>query len=146
MLFEEVGLISRRVSGVKAPDPLAANDLEGHVYIPAGGVRIRTNLGMGLLDEPLKVSLRKGLVFDVHPHCKAKAAPFARADGDSTRHLGLARILLVLLTDEVQGAAKASRIASGEEMLGCGGSGFTCAAHFFGSERSAAITPSLDSV
>ena len=65
-------------------DPLATSYLEGHVYIPARGVRIGTNLGMGLLDELLKFSLRKGLVFHVHPDRKAKTTSFARADGDGT--------------------------------------------------------------
>ena len=46
--------------------PLTANDFEGDVYIPARRVRIRTNLGVGLLDELFEFLLRKGLVFDAH--------------------------------------------------------------------------------
>jgi hypothetical protein len=45
---------------------LAANDFEGDVYIPTRRVRIRTNLGVGLLDELFEFLLRKGLVFDAH--------------------------------------------------------------------------------
>lgn len=111
-------------------DPLATSYLEGHVYIPARGVRIGTNLGMGLLDELLKFSLRKGLVFHVHPDRKAKTTSFARADGDGTCHVCLACVLLMLLADQVESAAKASGIASGEQMLRCGCSGFACPTHF----------------
>ena len=94
------------------------------------GVRIRTNLSVGLLDELLKFPLRKRLVFHVHPDRKAKTTSFARADRNSTRHLCLACVLLVLLTDEIESAAKASGIASGEQMLRCGCSEFAGPTHF----------------
>ena len=61
---------------------------------------------MRLFHELLELALRNAPVFDAHLDGKPEATALAWANGDGASYLGLARIQLVLLGDEVEGAAK----------------------------------------
>src|SRR5258708_34188781 len=76
---------------------------------------------MRLLGEGGEFRLRQALVLDAQGHREAEAAAIARADRHGTGDLGLARVLLLLLGDEVEGAAEARGVSRGEQVLGRGG-------------------------
>src|SRR4029077_14525166 len=64
-----------------------------------------------------------------HLHREPEPAALARANGDGASDFGFARVLVVMLGDEVESAAEARGIARGEEVLRCGRSGLAWSAH-----------------
>ena len=96
----------------------AALDVELHVDIVACGVRVRADLLVRLLGERRQFRLRHALILDVQLDREPEAAAVARPDRYVGGDARLAGVLLVLLADEVERAAKARGIAGGEQMLG----------------------------
>jgi hypothetical protein len=59
---------------------------------------------MSLLNNACELSLRNAFVFYAHLYGEPKPAAIAWADGDRADHLGFARFLLELLSDEINAA------------------------------------------
>jgi uracil-DNA glycosylase family protein len=111
----------RRTPDGAEPSRSAARHRELDRNIATGGVRIRADLLMRLLGEGRELRLRQALVLDAQAHGEAEAAALARPDRHGAGDLRLARVLLLLLGDEVERAAEASGVSGGEQMLGRGG-------------------------
>src|SRR6185503_14267344 len=84
---------------------------------------------VGLSGEGLQLGLRQARILDPHLDAQTKAATLARADRHGTGDLSLARVLLVLLGDEVERAPVAGRIPCCEQVLRSGGVGAAGAPH-----------------
>src|SRR6185437_8000012 len=105
----------------------AHRQLDRHVV--ARRMRVGADLLMRLLGEGGELGLRQVLVLNAQRDGEAEAAAVARTDRDRAGDLGLARILLLLLGDEIDVAAEAGGVARGEEMLGRRGVGLARPAH-----------------
>ena len=78
---------------------------------------------MRLFDQRLKQCLRQAAILDLHLDGDAKAATLARTNRGRASDLGVGGVVLLLLGDVVERAAKAGSIARGKEMLGRSGKG-----------------------
>src|SRR4029077_16234088 len=87
------------------------------VHIAAGGVRVRTDLLVRLFHQRLKQCLRQAAILDLHLDGDAKAATLARTNRGRASYLGIGGVVLLLLGDVVERAAKAGGVARGKEML-----------------------------
>ena len=112
-----------RIPSAELLSDSCADDFQLHVDIAAGGVRIGTDLLVRLGRQRRQVGLRKTLVLDVQLDCKAEPTGFARTDRHRAGDPRLRCILAMLLADEVEGAAEASRVTGGEQMLRRRGAG-----------------------
>src|SRR5262249_37170772 len=110
---------------------LTACYFELDVHIATGGVRVGADLLVRLLDQPLKQCLRQIALLDLHLDGDAKAATLARTDRGRASDPGVGSVVLLLLGDVVERAAKAGGVAGGKEMLGRGRAWFARAAHSF---------------
>ena len=80
---------------------LPTEDFEPDVHVAARCMRVGADFLVRLLNKTCQVVLRHTFVLDAHFDREPEAAAVARANGNRARNLGLARILLVLLGDEV---------------------------------------------
>src|SRR5260221_14558019 len=106
---------------VRQPSRSAARHRELDGNVATGGVRIRADLLMRLLGEGNELRLRQALVLDAQAHGEAEAAAIPRPDRHGAGDLRLVRVLLLLLGDEIKGAAEARGVSGGEQMLRRGG-------------------------
>ena len=80
---------------------LPTEDFEPDVHVAARCMRVGADFLVRLLNKTCQVVLRHTFVLDAHFDREPEAAAVARANGNRAGDLGLARILLVLLGDEV---------------------------------------------
>src|ERR1700737_2336925 len=126
--------VREKTSGLGPNEPITAvprrharlptDDLKLHVDIAARGVGIGADLFVGFLGQRRQIGLLQALVLDAQLDRYAEAAALTRADRNRAGDLGLGRVLLVLLADEVERAAETGGIARREKMLGRGGGRF----------------------
>src|SRR4029077_7359529 len=98
----------------------------------ACGVRVGTDLLVRLARQRGQIGLRQAPILHAHLHCETESAQFARTDRDRTSDARLARVLFLLLADEIERAAETSGIAGGKQMLGSRSPGAPRTAHLLG--------------
>src|SRR5215470_18833348 len=100
-----------RHPGILALGGLAANDFKRDFDVVARGMGIGADLFMRFPNKSGELCLDDALVLDVYLHREAETAALARTYAHGASHLGLGRVFLLRLGNEIECAAEAGGIA-----------------------------------
>src|SRR5260370_4386341 len=81
-------------------------------------MRVGTDFLVRFPHERGELGLRNAFILDAHLHRKPEPAASPRAYRHPAGYLGPRRVFLLLLGDEIERAAEAGCVASGEQVLG----------------------------
>jgi Integrase core domain len=123
LMRAEIGAIPRhrahalfraRVDRRQSCGCLGASDVELDLDIAARGVRVGADILVCLLSQHSEVRLAEGHILDAQSNGKAKPTSLSRADRHRAFDFCIGRVHMLLLGDEIERTAEASRIACRE--------------------------------
>src|SRR5260370_3606836 len=110
---------------------LTADHIERDIHVAARRMRVGTDFLVRFPHERGELGLRNAFILAAPVRRKPEPAASPRAYRHPAGYLGPRRVFLLLLGDEIERAAEAGCVASGEQVLGGRRSGLAWPAHCF---------------